>query len=182
MSIKKANFVVKNKNLVFVDSKAVIGENVIIYENTRIDGHCIIGDNVTIFPNSHVINSVIGKGTKIYSSFIENSEVGACCSVGAFSCIKGGTKISSFVRMGSGVVIKNSEIANHSEIGHNSTICGTKLGQGTKVSAGVVFAGPCDKSKPKIDIDEKCVIGANSCISSLNRIKRETVIAPGTTI
>jgi len=86
--MKKGNFVLLDKKSIFIDEQAQIGENVIIYENNRIDGDSVIGDNVTIFPNSFIVNSIIGKGAKIYSSFIENSRLGQGCIVGPFSHLK----------------------------------------------------------------------------------------------
>ena len=86
--MSKGNYVLLDKKSIFIDEQAKIGENVIIYENNRIDGDTIIGDNVTIFPNSFIVNSIIGKGSKIYSSFIENSKLGAGCIVGPFSHLK----------------------------------------------------------------------------------------------
>ncbi len=86
--MRNKNFVLKDKKSIFIDSQARIGENVIIYENNRIDGDSVILDNVTIFPNSFIVNSIIGKGSKIYSSFIENSKIGAGCIVGPYTHLK----------------------------------------------------------------------------------------------
>ena len=77
-----------DKKSVFIDERAKIGENVIIYENNRIDGNCVIEDNVTIFPNCFIVNSIIGKGTKIYTSVIENSKIGARNIIKPFSLLK----------------------------------------------------------------------------------------------
>lgn len=86
--MNKNNYVLIDKKSTFIDERVKIGENVIIYENNRIDGECEIGDNVTIFPNSFIVNSIIGKGTKIYSSFIEYSKIGARCIIGPYSHLK----------------------------------------------------------------------------------------------
>lgn len=86
--MSKKSFVLIDKKSTFIDERVKIGENVIIYENNRIDGECVIGDNVTIFPNSFIDNSIIGKGCKIYSSFIENSKIGARCIIGPYSHLK----------------------------------------------------------------------------------------------
>ena len=86
--MKTKNYVLKDKKSIFIDEQVKIGKNVIIYENNRIDGDSIIGDNVTIFPNSFIVNSVIDKGCKIYSSFIENCKIGAGCIVGPYSHLK----------------------------------------------------------------------------------------------
>ena len=86
--MNKNNYVLIDKKSTFIDERAKIGENVIIYENNRVDGECEIGDNETIFPNSFIVNSIIGKGTKIYSSFIEYSKIGARCIIGPYSHLK----------------------------------------------------------------------------------------------
>lgn len=97
----KNNYILMDKKSTFIDKRARIGENVIIYENNRIDGECVIGDNVTIYPNSFIVNSIIGKGSKIYSSLIENSKIGERCLIGIFTHLKrvnldNGVMISSF--------------------------------------------------------------------------------------
>ena len=86
--MRNKNYVLLDKKSIFIDIQSKIGENVIIYENNRIDGDYVIADNVTIFPNTFIVNSIIGTGAKIYSSFIENSVIGEGCIVGPFSHLK----------------------------------------------------------------------------------------------
>ena len=83
------DYVLIDKKSTFIDKETKIGKNVIIYENNRIDGRSVIEDNVTIFPNCYIANSIIGKGSKIYTSVIENSNIGRCAFVEPFSIIKG---------------------------------------------------------------------------------------------
>ena len=90
--MSKKNYVLLDKKSIFIDERVKIGENVIIYENNRIDGVSEIGDNVTIYPNSFIVNSIIGKGTKIYSSYIENSNIGPRNIIKPFTYLK---KVSS---------------------------------------------------------------------------------------
>ncbi len=170
--------IIKNKNSVYIDSKAKIGENVIIYEFVVIDGASVIEDNVTIYPHSIITNSIIGKGSKIYSASIENSEIGSCCSVGVYSCIKSGVKIKNFVKVGSGAAIKNSVIDERSEVGHNAVVIGANLGKNCKLSASSVIAGSCEKSKPKIDIGNDSDIGANACIMYPCTLASSSVVEP----
>lgn len=82
------NYVLIDEKSTFIDERVKIGENVIIYENNRIDGCSEICDNVTIYPNSFIVNSIIGKGSKIYSSYIENCRIGARNIINPFSTIK----------------------------------------------------------------------------------------------
>ena len=86
--MEKNDSVLICKRSTFIDKKVKIGQNVIIYENNRIEGDSVIEDNVTIFPNSFIVNSIIGKGSKIYSSYIENSKLGERCHILPFCCLK----------------------------------------------------------------------------------------------
>ncbi len=109
--MENKNFVLLDEKSIFIDPQAKIGENVIIYENNRIDGESVIGDNVTIFPNSFIVNSIIGKGSKVYSSIIEKSKIGSGCIVGPFSHLKRamvekGVKISALSQIKNQRVVK----------------------------------------------------------------------------
>lgn len=106
MIIKNSDYVLKDKKTTYIDSKVVIGKNVIIYENNRIEGCSVVDDNVTIFPNCYISNSFIGKGTKIYSSVVEKSNVGGCSLVGPYSHLKL-TKLSDKTKVGAFCELKN---------------------------------------------------------------------------
>lgn len=107
--MSKLNYVLMDKKSIFIDKRVRIGENVIIYENNRIDGDSVICDNVTIYPNSFIVNSIIGKGSKIYSSIIENSKIGARCIIGPYSHLKRVTSDSG-VKISACSEIKNKKI------------------------------------------------------------------------
>ena len=111
----------KDKKTAHIDKRAIIGKNVIIYENNRIEGASVIEDNVTIFPNSLITNSIIGKGSKIYTSIIENSKIGKCCAVGPFSHIKKSV-IESYLKVGAFSEIKSSVVKESSLVRAGSII------------------------------------------------------------
>ena len=135
--MKSKNFVLKDKKSIFIDEQVQIGENVIIYENNRIDGDSIISDNVTIFPNSFIVNSIIGKGSKIYSSLIENSKIGAnsCVSNSVIidSIVSSGVYIASFCE------IKNSLIGKDSIIEKGVSICNYNIDVNSKIKANTIM-------------------------------------------
>ena len=105
----------------FIDKRAQIGKNVIIYENNRIDGESVIEDNVTIYPNCFISNSIIGKGSKIYSSIIENSQLGACVSVGGF-CKISKSEVGNNVKIGEFCVVRKEKILSNLKIHPHSCV------------------------------------------------------------
>lgn len=172
----------KDKNSTFIDPKAVIGENVIIYENNRIEGECFIGDNVTIYPNSYIESSVIGKGTKIYSSVIEKSKIGACCLVGPYAHFRAGSNIDDFVKVGNFCEIKNAEIGKYSKISHLAYVGDAKIGSYVNIGCGVIFVNFNGKTKSKTIVEDGAFIGSNVNLIAPVKIKKGAYICAGTTV
>ena len=119
------DYVLMDKKSTFVDKRTKIGKNVIIYENCRIEGECEIKDNVTIFPNCFISNSIIGKGTKLYSSIIENSEIGGCASIGPY-CHMRSVCVGDFVFIGDFSVLKHTKVPKNKILEPFSKILGEK--------------------------------------------------------
>lgn len=180
--MRKSNFVIKDKSSVFIDDKVKIGENVIIYENNRIEGNTEICDNVTIFPNNFISNSVIGKGSKLFSSVLENSEVGACVSIGPFAHLRTGSKIESHAKVGNFCEIKNSEIGAYSKISHLAYVGDAKVGKNCNIGCGAIFVNYNGKVKQKTFVGDKVFIGSNVNIIAPVTIGEGAYICAGTTI
>ena len=121
----RGDFVIKNKRSVYIDEKVKIGKNVIIYENNRIEGNSIIEDNVTIFPNCFITNSIIGKGSKIYSALIEKTEIGVCSSIGPYSVLKN-AKLEDYAKIGSFCEVKNAELKKNEVLESFSSLIADK--------------------------------------------------------
>lgn len=176
------NYIIKDKKSVFIDDEVSIGENVIIYENNRIEGDTIIEDNVTIFPNSFIINSKIGKGTKIYSSMIENSSVGEGCLIGPFAHIRPKSKLGNFVKLGNFCETKNSVIGNYTKISHLAYVGDAEIGEKCNIGCGAIFVNYDGKQKSKTLVKRGTFIGSNVNIVAPVVIGEGAYICAGTTI
>ena len=170
----------RDKSTAYIDSKATIGNNVIISENVHIEGASVISENVTIYPNTFISNSIIGKGTKVYSSIIEKAVIGQCCFVGPFVHIKKGVVLGNHISIGSFSVIKNAEINDFVKIMGHSQIADVKLLQGVFVSSGVNFVGGNEKVLSCVGAD--AVIEAGSTIKAPCKIKSKQVISAGSLV
>lgn len=176
----KNNVIIKDKNTVYIDKRAKIGENVIIYENNRIEGNCEIGDNVTIFPNSFVHDSVIGKGSKIYSSRIENSKVGSCVFVGPYSHIRSKSCICDFVKISSFCELKNATIGKRTRLNNLVIVQNAKIGCDCKIK-NMVSIGEFQKNQvacvgDNVEIGQKVAIVLPVVIESGAKIEAGTIV------
>ncbi|MBQ8451903.1 MAG: hypothetical protein IJ538_03925 [Clostridia bacterium] len=176
------NYVVIDKRSTFIDSSVKLGKNVIIYENNRIEGNTVIGDNVTIFPNSFISNSIIAKGSKIYSSFIENSSVGECCLIGPFAHLRTGSNLEGHVKVGNFCEIKNSHIGKGTKVSHLAYVGDANIGEGCNIGCGTIFVNYNGKIKQRSNVGNNVFIGSNSNIIAPVEIKSNSYICAGTTI
>lgn len=142
----------------------------------------MIADNVTIYPNSYIFNSIIGKGTKIYSSFIENSEIGACCQVGPFAHLRTGSKIRDYVRIGNFCEIKNSIIGKNSKVSHLAYVGDAEIGENCNIGCGVIFVNYNGKIKQKSIVNDNVFVGSNVNVIAPVKIEKGAYICAGTTV
>lgn len=171
--MKKRDVILMDKNSIFIDKRAKIGANVIIYENNRIDGNSVIEENVTIFPNSFVSNSIIGKGTKIYSSHIENSKIGNCSMIGPFSFIRSSSKIGNFVKIGAFCEIKNSVVGDRSKIGRMTALEKIKMGVFCNFLG---MSSLCGLKFGDIEIGDRVFVGQNVFMNSPKKVENDSKI------
>lgn len=180
--MKKMGFVVMDKSSVYIDKRAKIGENVIIYENNHIEGNCEIGDNVTLLPNNFISNSKVGKGSKIHSSVVEGAEIGSCVTIGPFAHLRVGSKIGSYVKIGNFCEIKNAEIGERTKVSHLSYVGDAVVGKNCNIGCGVIFVNYNGKIKQTTFVEDKVFIGSNVNIIAPVKIGENAYICAGTTI
>lgn len=179
---KKSNVIFKSKSNVYIDKRSRFGDNVIIYENVRIEGECDIGDNVTIFPNCYIDSSIVGKGTKIYSSHIEKSEIGARASIGPFAHLRIKSKVGDSVKVGNFCELKNCEIGAGTKISHLAYVGDATVGKKCNIGCGVIFVNYNGKTKSRTIIGDSVFIGSNVNLVAPVKIESGAYICAGTTI
>lgn len=62
-----------DKSTVFIDADVTIGDNVVIHPNNILEGFTEIQDNVVLGAGNHIINSKIGRNSKLMHCVIKNS-------------------------------------------------------------------------------------------------------------
>lgn len=142
----------------------------------------MIGDNVTIYPNSFISNSIIGKGSKIYSSFIEKSEVGACTMIGPYAHLRTGSKIGDFVKIGNFCEIKNSQLGEYTKVSHLAYVGDAKVGKNCNVGCGAIFVNFNGKIKQQTVVGDNVFIGSNVNLIAPVQIGNGAYICAGTTV
>lgn len=183
MKFKKGkNLKILDKRSVFIDNTVIIGDNVIIYENNRIEGNTVIGDNVVLMPNNYIKNTVIGDGTIVNYSQSEDAVCGKNCKIGPFSRLRPNAKLGDDVHVGNFVEIKNATIGNGTKANHLAYVGDADIGSGCNIGCGAIFVNYNGRTKSRTTVGDNCFIGSNCNVIAPVEIESNSYICAGTTV
>ena len=167
---------------IVIDQNSIVEEGAKILANSIILGNSIIRKNAVIGPNSVIIDSIIGEGVTVLSSYITNSIVGNFTTVGPFANIKNNTNIGDSCRIGNFVEIKNSKIKSNTKAAHLAYIGDSFVGYRCNFGCGSITVNYDGKTKHKTVIGDDVFIGSNSNLVAPITISDNSFIACGSTI
>lgn len=176
------NLKIIGKRTVYIDKTVKIGNNVVIYENNRIEGNTEIGDNVIIYPNCYIKDCKIGEGSTINYSYAESSVVEKNCTVGPYSRLRPNAHILDGAKIGNFVEIKNATVGEGTKVSHLAYVGDADLGKDCNIGCGAIFVNYNGKSKSRTKVGDNCFIGSNCNIIAPVEIKSNAYICAGTTI
>ncbi|MBP3630157.1 MAG: hypothetical protein J6J23_01575 [Clostridia bacterium] len=179
--VRGKNLKLVGKKSIFIDQDVIIGNNVTIFENNRIEKGTIIGDNVTLLPNNHIIASVIKDNVIIESSHIAESIIHSNVNVGPFARLRPNSEIFENAKIGNFVEIKNSKIGEGTKVSHLAYVGDADIGKNCNIGCGAIFVNYNGKTKNRTIVGDDCFIGSNCNIIAPVEIRKGSYICAGTT-
>ncbi|MGE5484186.1 MAG: bifunctional UDP-N-acetylglucosamine diphosphorylase/glucosamine-1-phosphate N-acetyltransferase GlmU [Ignavibacteriales bacterium] len=166
----------------FIDDGVEIGPDTVVKPFTFLEGRTSVGSGCTIGPSTRIIDSVIGDGSTVEFSVIEDSRFDERVRVGPFNHIRPGTRLRSGVRVGNFAEIKNSTIGAGSKVPHHSYVGDTDVGEGVNMGAGCVTVNYDGKRKHRTVIGDGAFVGCNVNIIAPRKIGDRAYLAAGSTV
>lgn len=167
----------------FVGTESLLGRDVVLYPNVRIEGTTKIGDGCIIYPGSRIRNSVIAKSVTVKdNSVIEESDISSGASIGPFAHLRPGSVIGEGARIGNFVELKKSTIGAGSKANHLSYIGDSIVGKQVNIGAGVITCNYDGYDKYRTVIEDGVFVGSDAQLIAPVTIGRGALIAAGTTI
>ena len=167
---------------VYVEDTVVIGDNVTIYENNRIEGDTHIADNVIIYPNNYIVDSTIGEGATIRYSVIEGARVGKGCDIGPFARLRPKADVRDGAKIGNFVEVKNAVVGENTKASHLTYVGDADIGKGCNIGCGVIFVNYNGRQKNRTTVGNNVFIGSNSNVIAPVEIGSDSYITAGSTI
>lgn len=176
------NFVLKDKKSVFIDKTVIIGNNVTIYENNRIEGNTIIEDGAVLLPNNYIIDTLIGENTVVNHSQSEKATIGKNCVIGPFARLRPNAVLKDGVHIGDFVEIKNAVLDDGTKANHLAYVGDADIGKNCNIGCGAIFVNYNGRIKQRTEVGDNCFIGSNCNIIAPVKIESNSYICAGTTI
>lgn len=167
----------------FVGTDSLLGRDVVLYPNVRIEGTTKIGDGCIIYPGSRIRNSFIAKSVTVKdNSVIEESDISAGASIGPFAHLRPGSVIGEGARIGNFVELKKSTIGAGSKANHLSYIGDSIVGKQVNIGAGVITCNYDGYDKHRTVIEDDVFVGSDAQLIAPVTIGRGALVAAGATI
>lgn len=173
---------IKHPDSTYIDPRAKIGADTIIYPYTSIEGACRIGENCRVGPGTRLVSAEIADDVIVQNSIVMQSTIGAECIIGPFAYIRPETVLAEGVKVGDFVEIKKSVIGKGSKVPHLSYVGDSQVGEKVNIGAGTITCNYDGQRKSRTVIGDGAFIGSNTNLVAPVEVGAEAITAAGSTI
>ncbi|HPU92766.1 MAG TPA: DapH/DapD/GlmU-related protein [Candidatus Saccharicenans sp.] len=167
----------------WIDPEVQIGRGSIVYPWVIIEGRTRIGSQCHLYPHSHIIDSQLSDGVKVFSStVIEGSRLEKAVQVGPFSRLRPETRLKAGSRVGNFVEMKKTVFGPESKAMHLSYLGDAQVGDRVNIGAGTITCNYDGEKKNKTTIGRETFVGSGTELVAPVKIGRGAYIAAGSTI
>lgn len=184
-SLMKNGVTILNPESVMIDCAVEIENDVTLYPGTILEGATKVESGCTIGPYTRIVDSVIGKNSKVQFSVVIGSLVGESCSIGPFAYVRPENMLGKNVKIGTFVEVKKSHFNENSKAPHLSYIGDATVGRNVNIGAGTItcnFSGLEGDRKNPTYIEDDAFIGSNSTLVAPLIIRKGAYTAAGSVI
>jgi bifunctional UDP-N-acetylglucosamine pyrophosphorylase/glucosamine-1-phosphate N-acetyltransferase len=144
-----------NPHATVIDADVEIGRDSVIAPFSSLHGRTRIGSGSAIGPGSTLIDAVVGDGSTVIHSYVNQAEICDRVSVGPFAYLRPGTVMREGSKAGTFVEIKNSEVGAGSKVPHLSYIGDADIGEDTNLGASTITANYDGHHKHRTTIGDR---------------------------
>jgi bifunctional UDP-N-acetylglucosamine pyrophosphorylase/glucosamine-1-phosphate N-acetyltransferase len=182
-TLMRAGVSVADVNRLDIRGSLACGADVSIDVNVVCEGEVVLGDGVSIGPNCVLCDVSVASGATIHAmSHLQETQVGANCSVGPYARLRPGTVLSEGARIGNFVETKKANIGVGSKVNHLTYIGDCDMGAGVNIGAGTITCNYDGANKHKTDIGDGVFVGSNSTLVAPLQIADDGFVGAGSVV
>ena len=168
---------------VWVDARADVGRDSILYPDVIIEGPSVIGEDCIVRPGCRLKDVRIGRGVEIKDhSVLEDADVGDGASVGPFAHLRPGSVLEADTKVGNFVELKKTRLGRGSKASHLAYLGDAEIGADCNIGAGTITCNYDGVNKHKTVLGPGVFIGSDSQLVAPVTIGSGAYVGAGTTV
>ena len=167
----------------WIDPRAHVGADSLIYPNVIIEGSSSVGRDCVIGQGSHLSNTTVDDGAEILDyCVIQDSHIGAGARVGPFARLRPGSTLEAATRVGNFVEIKKSRLGRGSKANHLTYLGDATIGPECNVGAGTITCNYDGAAKHATVLGRGVFVGSDTQLVAPVSIGDGAYVGAGTTV
>jgi bifunctional UDP-N-acetylglucosamine pyrophosphorylase/glucosamine-1-phosphate N-acetyltransferase len=148
----------------WIDTTAVIENDVTIYPGTAILGKTTISSGAVVGPRAVLESCTVLNGAHIVESHCFEATIGQGANVGPYSYLRKDTLLGTNSKAGAFVEMKNAKVGEGSKVPHLSYVGDAVIGEGSNIGAATIFVNYDGVEKHYTVVGDHVRIGSDSML------------------
>jgi bifunctional UDP-N-acetylglucosamine pyrophosphorylase / glucosamine-1-phosphate N-acetyltransferase len=154
----------RDPSTVYLDWDVTLAPDVTLEPNVILRGATSIGEGSVIGPGTHIVDSTIGRGARVWASVVESSTVEDEATIGPYSHLRPGSVVGRGAEVGNYAELKNAHLGAGSKQHHMSYLGDAEIGKDANIGAGTITANYDGTQKHRTTIGDGAFIGVDTMI------------------
>ena len=166
----------------YIDADVRLAEDVTVLPNCYLYGATTVATGTVIGPGTTVRNARIGEGSRIQSSVIEDSSIGAGVKAGPFAHVRGDAVIGDDCELLNYAEVKNSILGRGVKMHHFSYLGDADVGDFANIAAGMITCNFDGVHKHRTVIGSHAFVGCDTMLVAPVTIGEGAVTGAGSVV
>ena len=162
--LMRAGVSIVDPTTTWIDTTAVIENDVTIYPGTAILGKTTIASGAVVGPRAVLESCTVLNGANIVESHCFEATIGKGATVGPYSYLRKDTVLGANSKAGAFVEMKNAKVGEGSKVPHLSYVGDAVIGEGSNIGAATIFVNYDGVEKHYTVVGDHVRIGSDSML------------------
>jgi bifunctional UDP-N-acetylglucosamine pyrophosphorylase / glucosamine-1-phosphate N-acetyltransferase len=162
--LMRAGVAVIDPQTTWVDVTATVAADAVLQPGTHLQGTTTVDAGAVVGPDTTLVDCAVGPGASVVRSHCLGAEIGPDATVGPFSYLRPGTRLSRGAKVGAFVETKNVEVGEDSKVPHLSYVGDATIGRGSNIGAATVFVNYDGVAKHRTTVGDHVRVGSDTML------------------
>jgi bifunctional UDP-N-acetylglucosamine pyrophosphorylase/glucosamine-1-phosphate N-acetyltransferase len=162
--LMRAGVTVVDPQTTWVDVTVTVEADALLQPGTHLQGTTTVASGAVVGPDSTLLDTEVGEDASVVRSHCLGAVIGPAATVGPFSYLRPGTRLSRGAKVGAFVEAKNVDVGEDSKVPHLTYVGDATIGRGSNIGAATVFVNYDGVAKHHTTVGDHVRIGSDTML------------------